>query len=104
MKAVINPSVLEGRVKAIASKSHAHRILICAALADKETTIVCEESSDDIKATVDCLRNLGAHIKELDNGYLVNPIDKDFLNQSINIDCNESGSTLRFLLPLCCLF
>lgn len=104
MKAVVNPSVLEGRVKAIASKSHAHRILICAAFADKPTIIICEESSDDIKATVSCLSNMGADIKELDNGYLVNPINKDILKHTIDIDCNESGSTLRFLLPVCCLF
>ena len=97
MKAVVNPSVLEGRVKAIASKSHAHRILICAAFADKPTIIICEESSDDIKATVSCLSNMGADIKELDNGYLVNPINKDILKHTIDIDCNESGSTLRFL-------
>lgn len=120
MKVIINKPCIEGRVKAIASKSHAHRILICAALADKETNIVCEESSDDIKATVNCLKSMGADIKKTNNGYKVTPINISKMNSkemicngsvcvisqnddAIKIDCNESGSTLRFLLPLCCI-
>ena len=104
MKAIIQPSKLSGSVKAIASKSHAHRILICAAFSDKDSYVVCEEASEDIKATVACLNELGAVIERKKDGFLVHPISKNNINEKDmdehNIDCNESGSTLRFLLPI----
>lgn len=104
MKAIIKPSQLSGTVKAIASKSHAHRILICAALSDKDSYVICEEASEDIKATVACLNELGAVIERKKEGFLVHPISKNNINEKDmdehNIDCNESGSTLRFLLPI----
>lgn len=104
MKAIIKPSQLSGTVKAIASKSHAHRILICAALSDKDSYVICEEASEDIKATVACLNELGAVIERKKDGFLVHPISKNNINEKDmdehNIDCNESGSTLRFLLPI----
>lgn len=107
MKAIIQPSKLNGSVKAIASKSHAHRILICAAFSDKDSYVVCEEASEDIKATVACLNELGASIERKKDGFLVHPISKNDKKNSeekdireYNIDCNESGSTLRFLLPI----
>lgn len=98
MNVMIQPSALSGTVSAISSKSDAHRILIAAALADAPTEVRCNVLSADIRATADCLCALGAHI-EFENGkILVEPIrvKKDF---SV-LDCNESGSTLRFLLPL----
>ena len=45
-----------GRIKIPASKSYAHRLLICSAFADNETTIACDGMSKDIIATIDCLR------------------------------------------------
>ena len=101
MRAVVKKSKLQGKVKAIASKSHAHRILIAAALSEKETDIICEEASADIIATIRCLEGMGAKIIPIESGYRVTPI-KSILNidKDIEIDCNESGSTLRFLLPL----
>ena len=108
MKAIIHPSSIEGKVKAIASKSHAHRILICAAFSDRDTYIVCEEASADIMATVSCLESIGVGIEKKDDGFLVHPIDINNtisdVDGEISIDCNESGSTLRFLLPIVCLF
>ncbi|MBQ8026491.1 MAG: 3-phosphoshikimate 1-carboxyvinyltransferase, partial [Clostridia bacterium] len=56
MKAVITPAPLKGSVSAPASKSMAHRALICAALADKPTKISCSTTSVDIEATAQCLR------------------------------------------------
>jgi len=100
MKAIVKKSVLQGAVRAIASKSHAHRVLIAAALADVDTMVICEETSDDILATINCLKALGAEITDIENGYNVRPIDMYNLGKHVEIDCNESGSTLRFLLPL----
>ena len=100
MTAVIQPSTLSGTVPAIASKSQAHRLLICAALADRPTTVACPTLSADITATADCLRALGADIA-YDNGvFTVRPIGT--LPDHPALDCGESGSTLRFLLPVVC--
>lgn len=100
MKATIYPSVLSGEIEAIASKSQAHRLLICAALADRETHIRCSTLSADIEATAACLRALGAKIDYSDGGFTVVPVRE--LPSSAVIDVGESGSTLRFLLPVVC--
>ena len=71
----IEPHALSGRVDGlIASKSQAHRALICAALADAPTRIVCNSSSQDVTATVRCLEALGARVEWLDDGMLMVPI------------------------------
>jgi len=91
-----------GRVRAIASKSEAHRLLICAALADNETTITCPERSEDIDATTRCLEALGAVIRYERDDFIVTPIDLRVTNRNLKhiLDCGESGSTLRFMLPV----
>ena len=68
------PGRLDGSVRAIPSKSHAHRALICAALADKPTFIKCMGESGDITATIACLRALGAEITYEPGGYEVTPL------------------------------
>ncbi len=97
IKHIQNP-VTNGCIKAFASKSEVHRLLICAALGDKETEIICENTNADIKATADCLRALGAKISYTDGIFYVSPI-KDTPENPV-LPCNESGSTLRFLLPV----
>ncbi len=92
-----NPS-LEGKIKAISSKSAAHRLLICAAFADRETEIVCEDLNADIRATAECLNSLGADIERAGDVYQVSPVVR--VNKGATLDCGESGSTLRFLLPI----
>ncbi len=98
MKAIIQPSPLCGEVSAPASKSLAHRALICAALSERATEIECSTTSADIEATADCLRQLGATITKTDKGFWVEPITEATENAVLN--CDESGSTLRFLLPV----
>ena len=98
MDITIHPGKLHGTVKAIPSKSHAHRVLICAAFANKETTVLCKETNEDIEATADCLRALGAGITATDYGYFVVPIKE--LPANARLNCRESGSTLRFILPI----
>ncbi len=100
MDLTIYPSILSGEIQAIPSKSQAHRMLICAAFSDKETTLICPQTNDDIQATVNCLNALGANIIRTNNGYLVCPVNS--IPDSAEIDCGESGSTLRFLLPVVC--
>ena len=91
------PAILSGKIKAISSKSHAHRVFICSALSNEPTKINCNVLSKDITATLKCLEQLGADIKTEENTIFVNP---QTFNEKTEIDCGESGSTLRFLLPL----
>ena len=98
MNIVIQPGKLQGTVAAIPSKSVAHRMLICAAFADRPTTIVCSEVSKDIDATVQCLRALGTQIHRTESGYQVTPAR--VLPENAWLPCGESGSTLRFMLPV----
>ena len=98
MDITIPPRLLRGDIEIIPSKSQAHRLLICAAFADRPTQLHCPETNRDIEATADCLRSLGADILRTDDGYTVLPV-KDIPTQA-KLNCCESGSTLRFLLPI----
>ncbi len=102
MKVKISPEILNGEIDAISSKSHAHRALICAALSNNESKIYCTDVSDDIIATVNCLNGLGASIVYQNNLFVVKPINLSLAKEEI--DCGESGSTLRFILPIACAF
>ena len=98
MDITIHPRLLRGDITVIPSKSQAHRCLICASFADKPTQLHCQETNRDIEATADCLRSLGAQITRTDSGYLVDPIRT--LPETAVLNCCESGSTLRFMLPI----
>lgn len=98
MDITIQPKKLSGSITAIPSKSQAHRLLICAAFADSQTTLLCPETNQDIEATAGCLNALGAQILRTDSGYTVTPI-RAIPSQAV-LDCCESGSTLRFMLPI----
>lgn len=100
MTVTIQAGPATGTLAAIPSKSAAHRLLICAALADSPTQITCPQSSQDIAATIRCLTGLGADIQPRKDGYQVTPIPRDKPVGTCLLDCGESGSTLRFLLPV----
>ncbi len=99
MKRTIPPGARTGRVHIPASKSQAHRLLICAALGEEKTEVICDGISADIAATAKCLRALGAAVEETEAGFLVSPIKK-VPEGRCELYCGESGSTLRFLLPV----
>lgn len=100
MDITIKPQKLNGSIRAIPSKSQAHRLLICSAFADKPTNLVCPQTNIDIEATADCLRKLGANISRTESGYYVIPVSN--IEKQVEINCRESGSTLRFMLPILC--
>ncbi len=102
MRMEIKPGTLRGEIQAPPSKSMAHRMLICAALARGESRVSPIEPSEDILATCDGLRALGADIRE-ENGALRVTGCRPAEAESAVLPCRESGSTLRFLLPLCLL-
>lgn len=100
MKAVeITPNVLEGTIAVPPSKSMAHRGIICAALAKGVSKIEHVDLSDDILVTIKGMEALGAKI-EIDHQTLTIDGTNTLSKKDITIDCNESGSTLRFLVPI----
>ena len=99
MNVTIHPGLLSGSVEIPCSKSFAHRLLIAAALADAPTEVRMNALNADIIATAECLKSLGADIDRTGTGYFVRPI-QSVSGQSHALFCNESGSTLRFLLPV----
>ena len=98
MDITITPKKLNGQISAIPSKSQAHRLLICAAFSDRPTELICHATNQDIEATAACLRSLGATISRTANGYHIIPAIE--IPKSAVLNCNESGSTLRFMLPI----
>lgn len=104
MNVLIKPSVAQGSINAPPSKSCAHRLLICAALAKGRSVIENIGVNDDITATINCLKQIGARIELDGNKAVVDGIDTENPQEKIDLFCNESGSTLRFLIPLSLVF
>ena len=98
----IRPKVLAGRVTVPPSKSQAHRLLLCAALAQGESEVGNVAFSQDIRATLNCMEALGAKWEETAPGCLrISGISADAWQGELpRMDCGESGSTLRFLIPI----
>lgn len=100
----IEPNRLKGTVTVPPSKSMAHRAVICAGLAKGQSVIRNIQLSDDIIATMEGMRAFGATIEQTGNTLIINGCGLDTARISQEIDCNESGSTLRFFVPLATLF
>lgn len=98
MNVQIFPASLHGKVCAPPSKSIAHRALICAALARGKSTVSPVDLSKDMEATIGALKAMGASIIRKENEVTVTGIDTP--PRQTKIDCMESGSTLRFLIPI----
>ena len=98
MKIGIKPSTLCGEIIAPPSKSIAHRFLICGALSRGECRINGVSESEDMKATIGCLSSLGVNVQRESNTVTIfcglNP------KKEVTLDCIESGSTLRFMIPV----
>lgn len=98
MTLTVSGQALTGKTAIISSKSVVHRLLICAALCDTPTVIQGVTFSEDIEATVACLRaGLADVICEEDRVTVIPRKDRD---PNALLNCGESGSTLRFLLPV----
>ncbi len=100
MIAKIEKSTANGSVYAPSSKSMAHRLLICAALTDGESTINKVTFSEDILATLDCLKTMGAKFEITEDTVKIQGLKSVFMTEENDFYCRESGSTLRFFVPL----
>ena len=98
MRAVIYPGIPRGVIDIPSSKSLAHRALICASLARGSSHIGNIALSDDIEATLRLCRAVGARMTPRGGGFEVIPTCG--APESIAVDCGQSGSTLRFAVPL----
>ncbi len=101
MNVTIIPGKLSGCVTPPTSKSQGHRLLLAAALAQGESVIAGLSPSKDIEATLSCIRALGAQVRQEEDGLHVagcgGTVDRE---KPPFFDCGESGSTLRFLIPI----
>ena len=97
----IKKSKASGKVIVPPSKSYAHRLLIAAALTNKKCCVTNIELSNDIHATINCLETLGKKVT-FDNNKVIVETLKNFneLDDVLVFNCLESGSTLRFFIPL----
>ena len=98
MTRTVAPGPRAGAIQIPASKSQAHRMLICAALSREPSRLILDGFSADIEATMQCLEALGARCEETANGLSVTPVG--VCPAQARLDVGESGSTLRFLLPV----
>lgn len=101
MKIRINEGKAKGIVKAPPSKSMAHRLLICAGLSKGTCIVHGIVRSKDVEATMDCLRAVGVKLEEAEGSIRVTGADIKNASAGKILDCGESGSTLRFFVPLC---
>ena len=103
MRVRIAPGRMAGKVSILPSKSQLHRLLICAALANGPTLLRCADTeAEDVKATIACLKALGSEVTRREEGFFVRPLARNNLPERCILPCEESGSTLRFLLPVVC--
>ena len=99
MTANFKPCILKGKISAPPSKSMAHRYLISSALSKKKCVLEGVDYSEDILATIDCLKALGCAVDTDKDIVAVNP--ENFMDaENAILECRESGSTLRFFIPL----
>ena len=94
-----SPFVPNGTVNVPPSKSDVHRAIICAAMANGVSIISPVALSNDIKATIGCIKALGADAV-LENNVLTVDGTNMYKNKTALLDCGESGSTLRFFIPI----
>ncbi|MBR2343304.1 MAG: 3-phosphoshikimate 1-carboxyvinyltransferase [Clostridia bacterium] len=100
MKVKITPARAVGKITAPPSKSMAHRLLICAALAEGRSVIHGISTCEDVLATLDCMAALGIKAERVGDDCIVHGSKITSHAPGALLRCRESGSTLRFLLPV----
>ena len=103
MQVTVFPGRAAGAVNAPPSKSMAHRLLICAAMAKGVSRLCGMSRCQDVLATIDCLQALGVTCQWDGEDVIVHGADVCHACPTSHLYCRESGSTLRFLVPICWL-
>lgn len=97
------PSSLNGTINIISSKSMTHRVIIASSLANEPSVLKNIDLSNDILATIEAVKAYGTKVTIKNKTVTINPNKKKNLKRKL-IDCNESGSTLRFFIPIMAMF
>ena len=100
MKVEVYRSKVAGSIKPPPSKSYLHRSIICAALSKGTSTIKNIVYSSDICASLSAFENIGVNIERMENSVTITSAGMVHLDQEKTVECNESGSTIRFLIPI----
>ena len=100
MRVQINKGVARGNISAPPSKSMAHRLLICAAMCEGVSTVRGISTCEDVLATLDCLGALGVRCEQVGDDVVVCGKKPQDMRPSEPLKCRESGSTLRFMIPI----
>lgn len=100
MKIRINKGTARGVISAPPSKSMAHRLLIAAAMCEGESVVRGISTCEDVLATLDCLRALGIECKQDGENVVVRGKEPRNMHPASPLKCRESGSTLRFMIPI----
>lgn len=100
MKIRINKSLAKGKITAPPSKSMAHRLLICAAMCEGESTVHGISTCEDVSATLDCMSALGIEYEKKGKDVIVRGKHPRNIIPKSPLKCRESGSTLRFMIPI----
>lgn len=95
---IVKPNSLNGKIKAIPSKTYGHRMIILSALSQKTSKLIIDEYNDDLLATLNCIKELGADYSIDGEVLTIFPIKK--INSKPLLNAGESGSTLRFIIPV----
>jgi len=103
MRVKIEKGRASGRINAPPSKSMAHRLLICAAMCEGDSTVRGISTCEDVLATLDCLSALGVGYERLGDDVIVHGKHPTKMKPSEPLRCRESGSTLRFMIPIAML-
>lgn len=99
MKASIKVSTAHGKINVMSSKSYAHRLLIASALTNGESKVSNIDMNNDILATINCIKTIGKKVEVCENTIMVEN-DNHQNEEELIFDCLESGSTLRFFIPI----
>ena len=100
MKIKIEQGTAKGSITAPSSKSMAHRLLIAAAMAEGESVIRSVSNCEDVRATIDCLRALGVECAEDGTTVTIKGVHPSKMTPNAPLFARESGSTLRFMIPI----
>lgn len=98
MNRIIENKKLSGQILGISSKSYAHRAIFCAALSEGESILEIDNLSKDIESSLNCIKSLGVSVKEKDRKFYIKASKK--FNKKVSIDVGESGTSLRFIIPI----
>ena len=101
---IINPGRVAGKINAPASKSSMQRACAAALLCGRTSTLLNPGDSNDDRAALSIIKQLGAEVMPFEDAYLIKPLSSFFINSPLEISAGESGLSVRMFTPITSLF